>query len=313
MNEQVNIKLYELTQDCRISHLQLGKKVSLSKNGVDYKIQRMEHEGLIQGYFAQIDLPNYCTRELFLKLSMTEEETSTFIQHLCALPFVIIVDELSGDWDLILEMTHPLNDFFPALLNQILEPFSKNIVQYQVHEVAKFYFQNMLPIRKDFFPENLPKPSSFSTLVPDKTDHKLLALLDENATLQFREMADRIGLTYETVSARIKHLKEAGIIRRFLAKINVGVLGLNMYFVWLNFHLFNEEQRLVQYLRSKKEIRACFKSANSPTLFIYYVAASISDLDSFLRELRSQFKDTLSSMSYFYSKRQHKYNLYPRA
>jgi len=47
--------LYELDLNCRQSNAQIGKKVGLSKEVVKYRIKRMEEEGIISGYWTEID------------------------------------------------------------------------------------------------------------------------------------------------------------------------------------------------------------------------------------------------------------------
>ena len=47
--------LYELDLNCRQSNAQIGKKVGLSRKVVEYRIKRMEDEGVITGYWTAIN------------------------------------------------------------------------------------------------------------------------------------------------------------------------------------------------------------------------------------------------------------------
>jgi Lrp/AsnC family leucine-responsive transcriptional regulator len=47
--------LYQLDLNCRQSNAQIGKKVGLSKQVVDYRIKKMEEAGVITGYWTCID------------------------------------------------------------------------------------------------------------------------------------------------------------------------------------------------------------------------------------------------------------------
>ena len=57
--QQLDLKdrkiLYYLDLNCRQSNSQIGKKVGLSKQVVDYRIKRMEEGGIITGYWTSID------------------------------------------------------------------------------------------------------------------------------------------------------------------------------------------------------------------------------------------------------------------
>ncbi len=47
--------LYELDLNCRQSNAQIGKKVGLGKDVVNYRINKMEKEGIIRNYWTTID------------------------------------------------------------------------------------------------------------------------------------------------------------------------------------------------------------------------------------------------------------------
>ena len=47
--------LYELDLNCRQSNTQIGKKVGLPRKVVEYRIKRMEEEGIITCYWTAID------------------------------------------------------------------------------------------------------------------------------------------------------------------------------------------------------------------------------------------------------------------
>jgi len=51
--------LYELDLNCRQSNTQIGKKVGLSRKVVEYRIKKMEEEGVIMGTGLQSILLNW--------------------------------------------------------------------------------------------------------------------------------------------------------------------------------------------------------------------------------------------------------------
>lgn len=63
----------------------------------------------------------------------------------------------------------------------------------------------------------------------DELDAKILALLQDDARLSFREIAERIGSTTPTVSARIKALEDIGLLQGYRAHLDHAVLGGTSY------------------------------------------------------------------------------------
>lgn len=67
----------------------------------------------------------------------------------------------------------------------------------------------------------------------DELDVKILALLQEDARLSFREIAQQIGSTTPTVSARIKALEDIGLLQGYRAQLDHAALGGASYILTL--------------------------------------------------------------------------------
>ena len=59
----------------------------------------------------------------------------------------------------------------------------------------------------------------------DRLDVGILRLLQEDARLSYRQLAERLGTTTPTVSARVKGLERLGILRGYRADVDPSVLG----------------------------------------------------------------------------------------
>jgi Lrp/AsnC family leucine-responsive transcriptional regulator len=62
----------------------------------------------------------------------------------------------------------------------------------------------------------------------DKTDRKILAILQSDARLTNQEVAERINLSPSPCLRRIKSLEEAGVIRQYVALLDPDKLGLGL-------------------------------------------------------------------------------------
>lgn len=63
----------------------------------------------------------------------------------------------------------------------------------------------------------------------DRLDVQIVSLLQEDARLSFREIAERLGSTTPTVSARIRALEDIGLLQGYHARIDPTVLGGSTY------------------------------------------------------------------------------------
>ena len=59
----------------------------------------------------------------------------------------------------------------------------------------------------------------------DKTDRKILAILQEDGRLTNQEVAERVNLSPSPCLRRIKRLEEAGVIRQYVALLAPEKIG----------------------------------------------------------------------------------------
>lgn len=62
----------------------------------------------------------------------------------------------------------------------------------------------------------------------DKTDRKILALLQAEGRLSNQELADRVNLSPSPCLRRIRQLEEAGVIRQYVALLDPEKIGLGL-------------------------------------------------------------------------------------
>ncbi|MDA0823404.1 MAG: Lrp/AsnC family transcriptional regulator [Proteobacteria bacterium] len=62
----------------------------------------------------------------------------------------------------------------------------------------------------------------------DRTDRRILALMQSDGRISNLELADKIGLSPTPCSRRVKRLEESGLIERHVTLLNQAALGLNI-------------------------------------------------------------------------------------
>lgn len=62
----------------------------------------------------------------------------------------------------------------------------------------------------------------------DRTDRRILALMQTNGRITNLELADAVGLSPTPCSRRVKRLEESGIIERHVTLLNQSALGLKL-------------------------------------------------------------------------------------
>jgi DNA-binding Lrp family transcriptional regulator len=107
-----------LRADARLPLKSLAAKVGLARSTLRDRLSRLEADGIIRGYHADIadGLPNV-SAYLFIRLKSTP--APGLIAFLRRMPEVKSCTSLTGDIDLLVELTAPTTDSVNALRDRI--------------------------------------------------------------------------------------------------------------------------------------------------------------------------------------------------
>jgi Lrp/AsnC family transcriptional regulator, leucine-responsive regulatory protein len=99
--------LAELTRNARISHAELGEKISLSRNAVRQRIERLERDGLIQGYTIVGGEGSPGTSVITALMFVYRHDRmrgGDVIKALRQIPEIVSCDVMSGEFDLVVRV-----------------------------------------------------------------------------------------------------------------------------------------------------------------------------------------------------------------
>jgi len=112
----------------------------------------------------------------------------------------------------------------------------------------------------------------------DKTDRKILAILQREARISITELAARVGLSATPVSERVKRLERENVITGYYAHLNPQSLGLRIL-VFVELRLSKKSSEIFDSVKRElafvPEILECHLVAGE---FDYLVKARIPDM-----------------------------------
>lgn len=124
--------------------------------------------------------------------------------------------------------------------------------------------------------------------MPDKTDLKMLALLQQDCTLSLQELADAVNLTTTPCWKRLKKLEADGIIRARVALLDGEKLGLSLtafMFVKTQQHSSDWYQTFVSVVQSMPEVMAFYRMAGEHDYLLRVQVADMKSYDNFYKRL----------------------------
>ena len=142
----------------------------------------------------------------------------------------------------------------------------------------------------------------------DKTDKKILALLQEDAAQPIADIARKIGLSVTPCWRRIQRLEEDGVIRGRVALLDAPKIGLGMsVFVAIRTNQHNADW-LADFARTvaaRKEVVEFYRMSGEVDYLLRVVVPDMAAYDRFYKDLIAEVK--LSDVSSSFAMEEIKY------
>ena len=122
----------------------------------------------------------------------------------------------------------------------------------------------------------------------DKTDRKLLSLLQQDCTLSLQSLAEAVNLTSTPCWKRLKRLEKEGVIRAKVALLDHEKLGLALTaFVHIKTQLHNSDwyHNFVALVKEMPEVLAFYRMAGEYDYLMQVLVADMKSYDDFYKRL----------------------------
>jgi DNA-binding Lrp family transcriptional regulator len=121
----------------------------------------------------------------------------------------------------------------------------------------------------------------------DEIDHRIIALLRENARRSFQDIGGHVALSAPAVKRRVDRLERDGIIRGYSANVDPAAIGWNTHaFV----ELFCEGRMSGDEVRDAvaeyPEVEAAYTIAGAPAAILHLRASDTQHLENALERVR---------------------------
>jgi DNA-binding Lrp family transcriptional regulator len=121
----------------------------------------------------------------------------------------------------------------------------------------------------------------------DDTDLAILRILGDDARISNKELAERVGVAQSTCLARVRALREGGVIRGYHADIEPRALGHDlqaMIAIRLQPHARNAMREFVATLGRRPEVLEIYFVAGANDFLVHVATSSTDELRRFVGE-----------------------------
>lgn len=115
----------------------------------------------------------------------------------------------------------------------------------------------------------------------DELDQEIMRILQKNARITIKEIAEQVGMSSTPVFERIKKLEKNGFIDKYVALLNEAKLGYKMVAfvqISLNLHNLDEVNAFVERVTVFPEVMECYHTTGESDFLLKIL---VSDMDRF--------------------------------
>ncbi len=121
----------------------------------------------------------------------------------------------------------------------------------------------------------------------DSIDHRIVALLRENARRSFQDIGERVSLSAPAVKRRLDKLEHDGVIRGYSANIDPAALGWRAHaFVELFCEGRMSGAEVREAVAEYPEVEGAYTIAGAPSAILHVRAADTQHLEEALERIR---------------------------
>jgi len=225
--------LFEMDDNCRQSHAQIGRKIGISKQVVSYRLKRLIDQRVITTFYALIDIAKFgftLYRVQYRLQNADSDKQKEIIKFLSEHPSILWVASTGGRWEMVIDIMAKNVVQFDRILGEIDKRFPNNLqnrdilILVDALHYKRSYLINSRKSEEIIFVGGEPREHDLG-----KTDLKILSIIAKNSLIQLTSLAEELRTSTDVVRYRIKKLEEKGYITGYRALIHPNTFGYSTY------------------------------------------------------------------------------------
>lgn len=292
--------LFEMDFDARAPYSKLAKKVRLSKQGVEYKLQNLVKKGVVEGFYPLIHAQKlgyiYCRIMITLQNAGREKREEIF-HYLKGHPRVFWLFRMHGPYDIaFMVWCRSLREFEKMIL-EVEDEFG-SFIKMKKENIATdvIHLQSRFLLGKEETKE-LHLEETEERVELDDIDTEILQVLCKDARMSIVKIADEVGQSPKVVAYRIRKLEEKKVILGYRPIVNHSRLGYTYYKLFISLNNISRQQlaKMKAYIRAQPVVIYWVEGIGlAGDLDIELMVKDNQELFDFIENIRFKFPTMVS-------------------
>jgi len=292
--------LFELSLNARATITMIAKKVKLSKQVVSYRLDLLEKNKVILGYYAitNIYLLGKTHYRVFVKYqNMSSEKEKEFMGYLTHNNNINWSSYFEGDMDAAFIIWANNIRKFEEIFDDINEKYGIYFQQKYFSIATKIEYLKYKFLNNTKDTSSLIFGDDYSNLELDTMDQNLIQELNLNGRATLVYLANKYNSSAKVIRERINKLQQKKIILGYNLKLNHNILGYTHRKVLLKLNDCSKEkiQQISTYLKNNKNVIYLVKPIGDQDYEFELMTESNEEFHQIITELRSKFAQDIKS------------------
>jgi len=295
--------LIALNNDGGLSVSHLAKKLKISREVCQYRINRLIKSGVLAGFITLINtrILGYEDHIVCIQIRGIDEknknEVLTKLKNHTLTKWVI---NCTGNWDIIVSCASKNKEELAKIIEHIKKLLGGNLISLEIlpsiglYKDETFDFiigkEQVAGLIKSY--SSLPNPA----FKINKNDLKILKSIALAARKPIIKISEETALAFDTISKRTKLMIKNNVIRKKQAIINTSSLGYWTYWLILRINNFDDklENSVREFVKQEPHIIFADRLLGPWDVRIEICAKDPAHFNQVFNRIKEQFKENLS-------------------
>jgi len=308
--------VYELDVDGFMPNSVIAKKVGLSKQVVGYRIKQLQKKGIIRKVYPilNLDMLGFYGHKIYFQMqNLNSEKEKQIISYFEKHKNVVWFGIYEGRYDFVVSIFDKNKISFDLTLSKILTDLQKYIVDFDLAT-----YTGVFSFKKNYLVKQKSSESSFfggedKLVYLADVEKKILKCLCKDARMTSAFVAEKVGISLDSVISKIKKLKKSGVIQGSRVMIDKRKMNISEFKILLNLKNYDEEthKKFINFSKANKYVVACIKTIGPWNLELDIEIPDLNLLHPLLLDLKTEFADSIKKIETIMLYDEFKYNFYP--
>jgi len=273
----------------------IAKATKLSRDQVEYRINKYLKEGLIRKFFPVFNWGKLGCDVLTILLLKFEKPimVKDFSNNLITNKNCMSYGKIYGKYDLFLNCIFKDETELNNFIYKLFENENHFITDYII---IKPLFAELYPLK--FFNHNkedylISSPDAKKEIKLDKIDINILKILSEDGRTRLIDIAIKSNISSELALYRLKKLKNEKIILGNRIQFDMSKLGYFFTIILINFRNFSEKNKgkIKSFVKTSKNINSLIFNLHKPNCIIQLFHKEEGEIRDCIEKIKTLFKE----------------------